>query len=132
MSVELYHATAYNNISSINQNGLRESRSGRLGPGVYFASKSDAIKIAKYRQKQKNQPFWVIFKVKVKLGNCKDNGSEHDTKGSWRRNYDSCYGLHPDWEFSGIDPFYEWCVPASRCTVIDYETGQADSSCRIF
>ena len=128
MPVTLYHASVYNNISSINSNGLRASTRGRLGQGVYLTTQSEAKTIAKHRQKQNNQSKWVVFKVRADLGDCKDNGSNNDTRGLWENTHDSCVGMHPGWEVPGMSAFREWCVPADRCTVIDYETGSDGAS----
>ena len=66
--------------------------------------------------------------MRADLGDCKDNGSNNDTRGLWENTHDSCVGMHPGWEVPGMSAFREWCVPADRCTVIDYETGSDGAS----
>ena len=64
--VNLYHGTKAINLIPIviEKEGLKPSTSGRLGPGIYFATRDIAWKIAKYRDKGK---MGAVIKCRVNL-----------------------------------------------------------------
>ena len=107
----LFHGTKYENAGSILQGGLRESKEGRLGRGVYLTTKKWAQRIAAHRGNGKNL---CLIEVEVDLGNLKKlSGQEDDPTGKWSRHsspYNSCRTMHPAWSQVTTKPFPEICV----------------------
>lgn len=113
--IELCHGTKMENMPGISRDGLFPSKSGRLGPGIYFTEEQYAKQIAKYRGNGKGQ---CVIYCMVNLGRMKDVGSGHDLSGSWANNgYDSCKAQHPNW--AGINhSFPEYCLKnKTKCKI---------------
>ena len=91
--VDLWHGTKISNLSSISQNrGLKASGDGRLGSGVYFASKEIATAVSKHRGAGTGV---VILCCRVRLGKTKHCGAVADK--TWHGQYDSATGTHGAW-----------------------------------
>lgn len=109
--VRLFHGTNPANAGSIDRNGLMSSRQGRLGPGIYFAEKAIADKVARS---------WgygsYVIEIELDVGNMKRlSENEADPDGDWQYDgYDTCHAIHPPWEGVTNHSFKEWCVPNSK------------------
>lgn len=119
--VRLFHGTRSKHRVSIDNQGLLPSEIGRLGPGIYLASREIAEAVAKDRNRDE---IAYIVQVDVDLGNMKELGEKNDAQGKWRREgFDSCHGIHGPWP--GVWPynFDEWCVADSqRCRITAHWT----------
>lgn len=77
--------------------GLRLSSDGRLGKGLYLASKSHAVSVAKHRE---GKGIAVVFEVLVNESKCLKS-------------------MHPPW--AGIKTeFKEWCMNGSNYQVLRF------------
>ena len=76
----MYHATEPYRVSSILDNGFKESTGGMLGPGLYVSR--DIDKTRSYGD--------VCFKLLVYTGKTR-SVTAADESGSWRSQYDSAY-----------------------------------------
>ena len=122
-NANLFHGTTVGAAAAISQNGLQESQGGRMGRGVYFASKKAARNVAIHRNKENgNNGVSVVFICRVNLGNMRTlpTGTD-DPNGTWRTNsFNSCHGMHPPWG-GNTDHFNEFCVETNRVTIIGLE-----------
>ena len=101
--IDLYHGTPVTNICPILETGIRPSATGRLGPGIYFASLKDALNIANHRSKISGVGT-IVIKARV--------------------NQDKCISsMHPAW--AGCAKFKEWCLNSNhyRITAIYLKNG---------
>ena len=125
-TVELFHATALEHLKieqGISEIGLVPSKSGRLGPGIYFAKQEVVEKIKVLIETGHNKPA-VVLRCKVKLGECFEYANKSDTKGEWAKTHDSCTGIHPPWKGATTDPFQEWVLKDPKmCRVYDILVG---------
>ena len=109
--ITLYHGTKVDNTSGIASEGLKPSKNGRLGPGVYFVeSYSEAISIAKHRDREDGNVS-VVLECTVSLGQMANLCNVRDSweLQSWQGRYHSAKAVHPPW--AGINySFNEICV----------------------
>jgi hypothetical protein len=103
--VILYHGSRCSNLESISKNGLYASKVGRIGPGVYLASRENTLKVSEFRGQGTGL---IIFKCKVNLQKCFDHGKISDETGSNSKSYNSSKGIHPPWHSHPEMP--EWCL----------------------
>ena len=96
--MNLFHGTHKNNVDGILADGLKESRGGNLGQGVYFVHD---FKIAKSIAEGKYRANWAVIECKVDLGKCLSlyENSAPDLAGEWRTRYDSVFRRHCSWHF---------------------------------
>ena len=101
----LYHGAPGQVAASIMTNGLKPSRGGRLGAGIYL---TDNKQLAERAAKRNGHQF--VVSCYVELGTmAKVPKGQLDSHGSWRNHgCDSCTGTHPAW--LGIPPFTEYVV----------------------
>ncbi len=123
VTLTLYHGSDSANTRSILKTGLKPSRRGRLGPGVYLTDdKKAANAIAQYR----GQP--LVCECRVDVGKVYDfdKGSEGIGPGiqaHWARyGYDTATSVHPLWHTS--TPFREYCVSDKTRITITSITAQ--------
>ena len=109
-SKTLYHGTQVEHFKPISSNGLKESKGGRLGQGVYFVDcYNKAKRISKNRQKL-NDSNSVVIECQVYLGKHRDLGNK--SEDTWQKNYDSASSMHPPW--CGLGTFKEYCLKDSK------------------
>ena len=70
--VTLYHGTRVTNITSILNRGLNPSQNGRLGAGIYFTGKDEALKIS---SRHGTGTGVAVIECKVNLLKVKDYGN---------------------------------------------------------
>ena len=111
----LYHETSKMHMHGILLNGLSPSRDGRMGPGIYFATRNVAERIAKHRGHD------FLLKCSVSLGRVFDFDPcfcEPDRKKWADKGYDSAMGTLSGW--GGIETgFTEWCVADPTFVKVD-------------
>uniref|UniRef100_A0A0G4FP21 PARP catalytic domain-containing protein n=1 Tax=Chromera velia CCMP2878 TaxID=1169474 RepID=A0A0G4FP21_9ALVE len=96
---QLYHGTSTHNAGGILQHGLRASRNGTLGRGVYFTdNKETAMAIARYRARQTGGGRAVVVLCDV---------PEAHTRNT---------AMHAPWAGVSRD-FREYCVNEKEVTV---------------
>ena len=115
-SKTLYHGTTIRVLKPISIEGLRGSKSGRLGQGVYFVETyGEANCVSKYRREKGDRNSTVVFKCQVNLGHHINLG-KGDGDG-WQLHHDSARSIHPSWANISHD-FKEYCLKdASNCVV---------------
>jgi hypothetical protein len=118
--VQLFHGTNGKNLGSIKQGGLRVSRDGRLGPGIYFTPNRDhAATISRHRCTAA-EPCAAVFECNVVLEKNRqydfDNGTP--TANGWKEKksklwpfygFDSATGMHSPWAGVPVS-FKEVCI----------------------
>ncbi|CAD7930665.1 unnamed protein product [Amoebophrya sp. A25] len=90
----MYHATSLEAAAKIESEGkLRRGCTGILGGAIYLAeSKADAIHKQRTVTKEKGKTKGKVFRVKVRLGNCKDFSCADHEADFWKllaEGYDS-------------------------------------------
>jgi hypothetical protein len=126
--VTLYHGTTAKAAANITEQGLRSSKSGRWGKGVYFVdTKENAEKIAKYRARQRGEPDdWAVLECTVNLGDTERLSGDDTSVVTYSFKkvlsstgiYDSTKGTHPPW--AGVHhEFTEYCLKNhKKCNVV--------------
>merc|ERR1712072_795003 len=107
--ITAWHATPSGNVETIVKRGFRPSKTGRLGPGVYFTNRlSHAISIAKNARGGKGKRSVLTVKIFTKRKMFNAHGNSYP--GSrWRFRAGIAKGKHPPW--GGIQtPFTEFVV----------------------
>jgi len=111
----LYHGAPKKFAESIVKSGLKSTKKGRLGPGLYLTDDRFVASAAAIRKAGFNKTTQYVVVVEVELGTVKDYGSGVDVAGSWaNQGFDSATSLHPAWPQPKIKkPFKEYCVKNS-------------------
>jgi hypothetical protein len=108
-SIRAWHATPTANVQTILREGFKPSKSGRLGPGVYF---TNAFWKAKTIAKSKDNCSVIEVKIFTK-GEMFNAGSQHFQSDRWQFPTGIAKGKHPKW--AGIrKPFTEFVKKNAR------------------
>lgn len=118
--LSLYHGTTVAASSPISLQSLKDSVTGRLGPGVYGTNDvAVARAISQYKNQQQGDVS-VVIKFTATVQKVYDCQGQTDVVGSWKqKGYDAATGQHPAWVVPKA--FQEWVVSESSVKIVAIE-----------